>query len=164
MLAQFRQLRKMGNVKDVLALIPGFSQITGGAQVDEREFAHMEAIISSMTKDERARPEIIEASRRNRIARGSGTGPGDVAMVLKQYREMKQLFTGKGKLAGMFGGLLRNMGVKLPGGRATPGTAGPGASDAGNVGGGKAPFGGPSRERREELREMRRKEKRKKKR
>jgi signal recognition particle subunit SRP54 len=156
MLAQFRQVKKLGSIKDTLSMIPGMSQMAGPMDFDEREFARYEAILSSMTKEERAHPEIIESSRRSRIANGSGTRPGDVQGILKQYREMKRLFSGKGKFAGMFGGMLGNMGVKLPVGK---GKAGKGGRAAGAGG-----LGGPSKERRKALREQRRKERRKKRR
>ena len=99
--------------------------------------------------------EIIESSRRSRIAGGSGTRPGDVQGILKQYREMKRLFSGKGKFAGVCGGMLGNMGGKLPGGKGK----GKGGGAAGAVG-----MGGPSKERRKALRDQRKKERRKKKR
>ncbi len=145
MLAQFRQVRKMGSVSDTIKMIPGAGQMLGGADLEDREFARMEAILSSMTGDERAHPEIFDASRRNRIAKGSGTGPADVSMVLKQYRETKKAFSGKGRLAGMLSGLMGGMGIELPfgkKGKAAGATPGPGAT-----------FGsGPSKDRRKELR------------
>jgi len=160
MLTQFRQVRKMGSMKDTLSMIPGMSQMTGGAAIDDRDFARYEAILSSMTPDERTHPEVIRASRANRIAKGSGTSPADVSNIIKQYREMKKLFSGKGKLAGMFGGLLGNMGIKLPKGKR--GKAGMGAAPG--MGGGAAPMAGPSKERRKELRDRRKKERRNKRR
>ncbi|MHC4504581.1 MAG: hypothetical protein ACYTFI_14850 [Planctomycetota bacterium] len=154
MLAQFRQVRKLGNMKDMISMIPGISQMPGAADVDEREFGRFEAILSSMTKEERAHPEIIDASRRGRIARGSGTRPGDVSNIMKQHRMMKQMFMGKGKLAGMLGGMLGGMGMKIPGfGKAAKQSSGGGAA-----------FGGPSKERRKALREQRKKERRRKRR
>ncbi len=153
MLQQFRQVRKMGSMKDTLSMIPGISQMAGGMDFDDRDFARYEAILSSMTPGERSHPELIEASRRNRIARGSGTSPADVSNIIKQYREMKKLFSGKGKLAGVFGGLLGNMGIKLPKGKG-----------GGGGGAGAAPMAGPSKERRKELRNRRKKERREKRR
>jgi signal recognition particle subunit SRP54 len=157
MLQQFRQVRKLGSLKDTLAMIPGLSAMAGPMDVDEREFARFEATISSMTPEERAHPElVIDASRRNRIAKGSGTSPNDVMMLLKQYREIRKLFSGKGKLSGMFQGLLGNMGMKLPGMK-SPAAGAPAA--------GTSPFGpAPSPERRAELRQQWKKERRQKKR
>jgi len=149
MLQQFRQVKKLGSVRDTLAMIPGFSTIAGPVEFDDREFARLEGIICSMTKEEREHPEILNPSRRARIARGSGTTPGDVSALVRQYVEMKKLFSGKGRLAGMFSGLLGQMGLKIP-------ASGP----AGAVG----RFGAPSPERRAQLRELRKKERRKKKR
>jgi len=151
MLGQFRQLRKMGSVKDTIAMLPGAAAMLGGTELDEREFARMEAILSSMTPTERAHPELLDGSRRARIARGSGTTAGDIAMVIKQYREMKKLFSGKGKLADMFSGMLGGMGIKLPFGKKA----------GGGLGGGVAAAAGPSRDKRKELREQRKKERRK---
>jgi signal recognition particle subunit SRP54 len=154
MLAQFRQVRKLGNMKDMIGMIPGISQMPGATDFDEREFGRFEAILSSMTKEERAHPEIIDHSRRGRIARGSGTRPGDVSNIMKQHRMMKQMFMGKGKLAGMLGGMMGSLGMKIPG-------LGKRAKQSS---GGSAAFGGPSKERRKALREQRKKERRRKRR
>ena len=161
MLAQFRQVKKLGSMKDTLSMIPGISQMAGPMDFDERDFGRYEAILSSMTKEERGHPEIMEASRRSRIAKGSGTSTGDVQGILKQYREMKRLFSGKGKLAGMFGGMLGQMGVKLPG-MGKGGKSGKGLGAAAPAAGGGP--GGPSRERRKALRDQRKKERRRKRR
>jgi len=108
-LDQFRQIKKMGPLKDLLSLIPGL----GGAvkDVDEKEIKHIEAIILSMTKEERLHSEIIDGSRRKRIALGSGTSVAQINSLLKQFKEMKQMMkdmskTGHlGKLMGKIKGL-----------------------------------------------------------
>ncbi len=84
-LAQMRQMQKMGPLKDILKLMPGMGDQMAGAQVDGDEFRRMEAIILSMTPTERENPELIEASRRRRIARGSGTQPQDVSGMIKSF-------------------------------------------------------------------------------
>ena len=85
-LAQMRQMRKLGSLKDILKMLPGMG---GGAmeamQVDGDEFAVMEAVIQSMTAQERQDPSVIEASRRRRIARGSGATPEDVSGLVKNF-------------------------------------------------------------------------------
>ena len=107
-LVQMRQLKKMGNLDQLLGMLPGMN--TGAlkdAQIDEKQMDRIEAIILSMTEEERCRPEVINGSRRKRIAAGSGTGVEDVNKLLRQFDQMKKLmkqFSGKGahrKLAGM---------------------------------------------------------------
>ncbi len=106
-LDQMAQLRRMGSMAQVLDMIPGFSQMKGKVSADafdERHMKRVEAIILSMTPDERQRPEIIGGSRRRRIARGSGTQPADVNRMLNQFTEMRkmmrQLSSGK-KIRGL---------------------------------------------------------------
>jgi signal recognition particle subunit SRP54 len=106
-LGQLREVRKLGPLQDILAMMPAIPGAAGlkDLQVDERELSRTEAIISSMTPVERASPAIISGSRRARIARGSGTAVGDVNALLKQFEEarkmMKQLTGGKLKIPGM---------------------------------------------------------------
>ena len=91
-LAQLYQLKKMGNIDQLLGMMPGMN--TGAlknAQVDEKQMAKIEAIILSMTKEERMRPDVINGSRRKRIAKGCGLGVEDVNRLLKQFDQMKQL-------------------------------------------------------------------------
>ncbi len=75
-LDQMQQVKKMGSLKDTLKLLPGVPKEMRDAEIDAKEIAHIEAIIQSMTSEERTRPELIEASRRTRIATGSGTDAG----------------------------------------------------------------------------------------
>lgn len=90
-LDQLRQFKKMGPVSDVLAMIPGMNRIQGNVNVDEKQLVRVEAIIQSMTKKERARPSIINGSRRKRIAEGSGTTIQEINRLLKQFDEMQKM-------------------------------------------------------------------------
>lgn len=100
-LDQMQQMKKMGPLKDLLKMIPGMdASKLGDIQVDEREMAHTEAIIKSMTKKERVNPSIINASRKKRIAKGSGTTIQDVNKLLssfEQARKMMKQFGDMGK-------------------------------------------------------------------
>jgi signal recognition particle subunit SRP54 len=107
-LTQLREVRKLGPLQDILSMLPGGGQLASQVQVDDRQVGRAEAIISSMTGEERRNPAIISGSRRSRIARGSGTSVGDVNALLKQFDQtrkmIKQLTGGKGglpKLPGM---------------------------------------------------------------
>ncbi len=92
-LAQLRQVKRLGPLEDVLKLLPGATgNRLGEAKLDPRELVRAEAIISSMTREERASPEIIDGSRRRRIARGSGTRVQDVNRLLGQYEEARKVF------------------------------------------------------------------------
>ena len=93
-LGQLQQLKKMGPISQIAEMIPGFSALSGRVQANELDDAHLrkvEAVIHSMTPQERQRPEIIGGSRRRRIARGSGTTPQDVNQLLNQFRQMQRL-------------------------------------------------------------------------
>jgi signal recognition particle subunit SRP54 len=92
----------MGSLQDILGMMPGMdASKLGNVQVDEKQMARMEAIILSMTKAERVNPDILNAGRRKRIARGSGTSIQDVNRLLNQYdasrKMMRQLTGAKGK-------------------------------------------------------------------
>jgi signal recognition particle subunit SRP54 len=121
-LDQLRQLKRLGSVTDLLKMIPGMSQLS--KQVDPQEaiknLKRVEAIISSMTLVERRNPDILNGSRRRRIASGSGTTVQDVNQLVKQFRDMRKMMKemgllGKGKKnrrrngRGMFGGNLSNL-------------------------------------------------------
>ncbi len=101
-MSQLASIRKMGSFKDILGLIPGLGAQLKGVDIDEGQFKQIEAIIQSMTKDERAHPEIIDNRRRARIARGSGKTQKDVADLLKQFQEMRKITGRMGRL-GLFG-------------------------------------------------------------
>ena len=100
-LLQLRQLKKMGNLEHLLGMMPGMKPgALKDANIDERQMARTEAIVLSMTKDERVDPSIIGGSRKRRIAKGSGTSVEDVNRLLKQFDQMKKMmkqFSGKGK-------------------------------------------------------------------
>ncbi|GGA92272.1 signal recognition particle protein [Ornithinibacillus halotolerans] len=92
-LDQMSQVKKMGPLDDLLAMIPGANKMKGlkNVQFDEKQLAHVEAIIQSMTKKERQDPSIMNASRKKRIAKGSGTNVSQVNRLLKQFEEMKKM-------------------------------------------------------------------------
>jgi signal recognition particle subunit SRP54 len=88
---QIRKLRGMGSLENLLNMIPGMGSKLKGVKIDEKEFVRLEAIINSMTPAERANHNLINGSRRRRIANGSGTTIADVNRVLKQYLEMRKM-------------------------------------------------------------------------
>jgi len=90
-LAQLQQVRKMGPIKQLLQMLPFGDKLGPLDEVDEKDFDQIQAIIHSMTPEERAKPEVINPSRRRRIATGSGTEPQDVNALLKQFRQMKKM-------------------------------------------------------------------------
>lgn len=100
-LVQFEQLKKMGSISDILAMIPGANKLKLNANaVDEKQLARNKSIILSMTKKERQDPDIIKGSHKRRIAEGSGTSIQDVNILLKQFNQSKELmkqFSGKKK-------------------------------------------------------------------
>ena len=90
-LDQINQIKKMGNMKDLMGMIPGMSKAMKGMDIDDDAFQGIEAIIHSMTPQERANPELIDMSRRKRIARGSGNEVVEVNKLMKQFSEMKKM-------------------------------------------------------------------------
>ena len=98
-LAQLRQVRKMGSMNDIMKMIPGLSKAMPNIDIDEKDVQRVEAIICSMTRRERARPEILNGSRRKRIATGSGTQVADVNRLVKQFEASRQMMKqfGSGK-------------------------------------------------------------------
>lgn len=102
-LEQMQQMKKMGPLKDLMKMIPGLdSSKLGNVEVDEKELAHVEAIIKSMTKEERRNPSIINASRKKRIAKGSGTKIQDVNQLLSRFEQAR-------KMMKQFGDMGKNM-------------------------------------------------------
>ncbi|MFO0505997.1 MAG: signal recognition particle protein, partial [Chryseotalea sp.] len=89
-LSQLEQVKKMGNIKDLMSMIPGVGKALKGVDVDDNAFKPVEAIIRSMTKEERENPDIINGSRKNRIATGSGTSVQQVNQLLKQFSDMRK--------------------------------------------------------------------------
>jgi signal recognition particle subunit SRP54 len=90
-LEQMKQVRRMGPIGNLLKMMPGMGQQLGNLNVDEKELDRLEAIILSMTPEERADPRIIDGSRRRRIAHGSGTNVQAVSQLVKQFAQMKKL-------------------------------------------------------------------------
>ncbi|MCX8080859.1 MAG: signal recognition particle protein [Bacteroidia bacterium] len=88
---QLQQIKKMGNMKDLLGMIPGVGKAVKDIDVDDNAFKYIEAIINSMTPEERSKPEIINGSRRQRIAKGSGVNITEVNRLMKQFDEMKKM-------------------------------------------------------------------------
>ena len=91
LLDQLRQIQKMGSLKQIVSMLPGMGNKVDSLNLDDKQFTRVEAIITSMTKAERAKPSIINPSRKRRIASGSGTQVQDVNRLLKQFEQMKQM-------------------------------------------------------------------------
>jgi signal recognition particle subunit SRP54 len=90
-LDQLRQVRRLGPLQSLLGMLPGVGKELRGVRIDEREFDRLQAIILSMTPQERRRPELINGSRRLRIARGSGTNVQAVKQLIKQFEQMRKI-------------------------------------------------------------------------
>ncbi len=90
-LEQMQQLKKMGPLQSLVGMMPGMPKELKNAEIDDDQLTRVEAIIHSMTRAERADPDIIDGSRRLRIASGSGTDPGDVTQLCKQFKEMQKM-------------------------------------------------------------------------
>lgn len=90
-LAQLQQIKKMGNIKELASMIPGVGKAIKDVDIDDNAFKGIEAVIYSMTPKERKRPEIINASRRQRIAKGSGTSLQEVNRILKQFEQTRKM-------------------------------------------------------------------------
>lgn len=99
-LNQLAQIKKMGNMKDLLGMIPGVGKALKDAPVDDNAFKPLEAIIRSMTFEERENPEIINSSRKERIAKGSGTTIQQVNQLLKQFGELRRMMKTMNKMGG----------------------------------------------------------------
>lgn len=90
-LAQLQQIKKMGNIKDLMGMIPGMGKMVKDVDIDENSFKSIEAIIHSMTNAEREHPDVLNGSRRKRIAEGSGTTIQDVNRLIKQFDDMRKM-------------------------------------------------------------------------
>lgn len=112
-LEQLDQVRNMGPLDELINMIPGANKMKGlqNAQVDEKQLSHVEAIIQSMTKQEKSQPEIINAGRKKRIAKGSGTSVQEVNRLLKQFEEMKKMMK---QMTNMQKGKKKKGGFKFP--------------------------------------------------
>ncbi|MCI8510430.1 MAG: signal recognition particle protein [Lachnospiraceae bacterium] len=112
-LDQMNQIKKMGGMSGILNLMPGMAQMKGNVDIDEKSMDRVEAIILSMTKEERANPSLLNPSRKQRIAKGAGVDIAEVNRIVKQFEQSKKLMKqlpglmggkkGKGGLAGMMG-------------------------------------------------------------
>ncbi len=109
-LDQMRQIKKMGGMNSILGMMPGMPQMKGNMEVDDSAMDRVEAIILSMTKEERANPSILNPSRKQRIAKGAGVNISEVNRIVKQFDQMKKMMK---QLPGMMGGRKRR---GLPGG------------------------------------------------
>lgn len=99
-LSQLEQVKKMGNMKDLLGMIPGMGKAMKDVDIDDNSFKPVEAIIRSMTNEERENPDVINGSRKNRIAVGSGTSVQQVNQLLKQFNDMRKLMKTMNKMGG----------------------------------------------------------------
>ncbi len=99
-LSQLEQIKKMGNIKDLMGMIPGMGKALKDIDVDDDSFKPIEAIIRSMTTEEREAPDLINGSRRARIAKGSGTSVQQVNNLLKQFNDMRKMMKTMNKLGG----------------------------------------------------------------
>ena len=118
-LEQVQQVKKMGNVKDLLAMVPGMGKALRDVDIDDDAFKHIEAIIHSMTPDERKNPDVLNGSRKGRIAKGSGTSVQEVNQLIKQFGEMKKMMktmSGGGRRG--ISGMMSRTG--MPGGMRAP--------------------------------------------
>jgi len=104
-LSQLQQIKKMGNVKDLLGMLPGMGKQIKDLDIDDDAFKPVEAIIRSMTKDERTNPELMNASRKKRIATGSGTSVQEINNLLKQFKDMRKMMKTMNKMSGSKRGL-----------------------------------------------------------
>ena len=115
-LGQIAQIKKMGNMKDLMGMIPGVGKMMKNVDMDDDAFKGVEAIIRSMTPQERSNPELLTTSRRNRIAAGSGNNIQEVNKLIKQFDEMRKMMrmmSDKKNMSNMMRNLQR-MGGKMP--------------------------------------------------
>jgi signal recognition particle subunit SRP54 len=97
-LQQMQQLKKMGPLNNLLGMMPGMPKELKNQEIDDRQVARVEAIIRSMTPDERVKPDLIDGSRRGRIAAGSGTNPNEVSQLINQFKQMQKMLKKMGGL------------------------------------------------------------------
>ncbi len=122
LLDQVHQMRRMGSIRDLLKMLPGVGSKLDDVEVDERAFDRMEAIIYSMTPQERTKPDIINPSRKRRIAAGCGMQVEDVNRLLAQYRQMQKMFK---QFNGKGGKKMRRRMMNMPGMNGMNGMGGP---------------------------------------
>jgi signal recognition particle subunit SRP54 len=99
-LSQLQQIKKMGNIKDLLGMLPGMGKAIKNMDIDDDAFKPVEAIIRSMTPEERHNPEVMNASRKKRIADGSGTSVQEINNLLKQFKDMRKMMKTMNKMSG----------------------------------------------------------------
>jgi signal recognition particle subunit SRP54 len=112
-LGQLHQIKKMGNIKDLVGMIPGVGKAVKDMDIDDNAFKGIEAIIFSMTPKERSNPELINGSRRQRIAKGSGQGIQEVNKLLKQFedtRKMMRMMNDKNAMTKLMRNMPKGMG------------------------------------------------------
>ncbi len=105
-LAQFKMMRKMGPLENILGMLPGMSNLQG-LSIDEKQLKRTEAIVLSMTNEERTRPDILNARRRQRIARGSGSTVTEVNDLLRRFEQMRKMMKSAGKMKKMMAQMAR---------------------------------------------------------
>ncbi len=105
-LAQFKMMRKMGPLENILGMIPGMSNVQG-LSIDEKQLKRTEAIVLSMTSEERTRPDLLNARRRQRIARGSGSSVTEVNDLLQRFNQMRKMMKNAGKMKKMMAQMAR---------------------------------------------------------
>jgi signal recognition particle subunit SRP54 len=120
-LEQLQQVRKMGPLGNLVGMIPGLPKEIKNQEIDDNEINRIEAIIRSMTPQERANPSVIDGSRRGRIAAGSGVMPGDVSALIKQFADVQKMMKRMGNVPGLGRKMKKAKGKgKQSGGRVTP--------------------------------------------
>jgi signal recognition particle subunit SRP54 len=100
-LSQIGQIKKMGNLKDLMGMIPGMGKALKDIDISDDAFKHVEAIIQSMTPAERANPNLLNGSRRERLAKGSGTSVTQVNQLMKQFSDMRDMMKKMNQMGGM---------------------------------------------------------------
>src|SRR6185503_15108290 len=100
LLEQLQQVRRMGPLQGIIGMLPGVPKELKNADIGEKELSRVEAIIRSMTPEERQQPDLINGSRRTRIAAGSGTSVSEVNHLLQQFKQMSKMMKGLGRIPG----------------------------------------------------------------
>ncbi|MBC7766080.1 MAG: signal recognition particle protein, partial [Hyphomonadaceae bacterium] len=116
-LGQLEQMKKMGPLTQMLGMLPGVdAKMLDNVQIDDKKLAHIEAIIKSMSQKERENPQIINFSRKQRIAKGSGTGMHEVNGLIKQFEQMKKMMKQMGDMGkmGKMGKMKHGGKMKMP--------------------------------------------------
>ena len=114
-LQQFKMLKRMGPLENILGMIPGMDKLKDSS-IDEKQLKRVEAIVLSMTPQERTRPDILNARRRQRVARGSGTTVTEVNNLLLRFSQMRKMMKNAGQMKKMMSRAGKNFGLQVPGG------------------------------------------------